>query len=396
MSAPLASKFFESARNRRTIAIKEFDAETGHFYGLLSPYNKVDHAKEMVLPGAYTKTIEKTGGSVVMLWQHKRDQPIGKLYLEDKADGLYVRGEIATDIPDGQKAYRLIKKGIVKGLSIGFFSDPATEEVSDGIRKLKEIELFEGSIVTFPCAPEALIMGVKAFGLEIEAALRTKAMEGDFDEEYAERRTAQAGYTILSTLMDLLQNAWWYAGMDPESFYVQQSGVSAEAIREYCSTVFDQAKAEFMTALADYTGLLEDPEEQGEMKALVMEARAAWLRQEVKAAKTKKVDGENLPASAFLIVGDHSDTSTWKLPVKFSDEAKTKSHIRNAMARINQVQGVAEEDLAAAKAKLKTLAKRYGIGGKEDEEVLEDKTSLIEASTVDGWLGEIRSIKEMI
>ncbi len=80
-----------------------------------------------------------------------------------------------------------------------------------------------------------------------------------------------------------------------------------------------------------------------------------------KTGKTKRVAGEDLPASAFLIVGDKEDTSTWKLPVKFSSEEKTKSHIRNALARFNQMKGVSPEQKAKAKSKLLSLASSHGI-----------------------------------
>lgn len=83
--------------------------------------------------------------------------------------------------------------------------------------------------------------------------------------------------------------------------------------------------------------------------------------------KTKRVDGEDLTADCFLIVGDKDKTATWKLPVKFSDEAKTKNHIRNALARIDQVSGVSADDLKAAKEKLAALAKKYDIGQQENK-----------------------------
>lgn len=79
-------------------------------------------------------------------------------------------------------------------------------------------------------------------------------------------------------------------------------------------------------------------------------------------AKTAKVDGVDLPASSFLIVPDPDKPSTWKLPVIFpGDDEKTKSHIRNALARFNQIEGVSEEEKKAAHAKLVALAKKHGI-----------------------------------
>jgi 2'-5' RNA ligase len=82
--------------------------------------------------------------------------------------------------------------------------------------------------------------------------------------------------------------------------------------------------------------------------------------------KTKRVAGEDLPASAFLIVLDPDDTSTWNLPVKFSTEAKCKSHIRNALARFDELKDVPQDVKDAAWKKLVALAKKHGIEVDED------------------------------
>lgn len=83
--------------------------------------------------------------------------------------------------------------------------------------------------------------------------------------------------------------------------------------------------------------------------------------------KSKRVDGEDLPSSSFLIVGDPEKTDTWHLPWKFSTEEKTKSHLRDALARFDQVEGVDEETKKKAKAKLLRLCKKYGIDVSEEK-----------------------------
>lgn len=85
-------------------------------------------------------------------------------------------------------------------------------------------------------------------------------------------------------------------------------------------------------------------------------------------AKTKRVDGEDLTADAFLIVGDKNDTSTWKLPVKFSTEAKTASHLRNALARFGQLKGVSQEEKDVAWKKLVSLCKKHDIEVSDEEQ----------------------------
>jgi len=63
------------------------------------------------------------------------------------------------ELPEAKKAYLLIKARIVRGLSIGF--DTVKEVLDGGIRRLKELRLYEGSIVTFPMNEAAQITIVK-------------------------------------------------------------------------------------------------------------------------------------------------------------------------------------------------------------------------------------------
>ncbi len=83
-------------------------------------------------------------------------------------------------------------------------------------------------------------------------------------------------------------------------------------------------------------------------------------------SKTKKVDGEDLTWSDFIVASDHEDTSTWHLPWHFSNLEKTKAHLRDALARFNQVEGLSEDEKHAAWTKLVDLCKKYGIHVSED------------------------------
>jgi hypothetical protein len=83
--------------------------------------------------------------------------------------------------------------------------------------------------------------------------------------------------------------------------------------------------------------------------------------------KTKRVDDEDLTADCFLIVGDPNKTDTWHLPWKFSTDEKTKSHLRDALARFDQVEGVDKDKLDKAWSKLADLCKQYGIDTSESK-----------------------------
>jgi HK97 family phage prohead protease len=83
--------------------------------------------------------------------------------------------------------------------------------------------------------------------------------------------------------------------------------------------------------------------------------------------KQKTVGGELLTSGDFLLVGDPSDPTTWALPWKFDSAAATKSHLTDALARFDQVEGFSAEDKAAAFTKLVHLCLAHGIDVSDEE-----------------------------
>jgi hypothetical protein len=135
-------------------------ASDGTFEGLLSPYGNVDDGGDEVVAGAYEKNLREKGAQRPLLWQHMTDCPIGTLMLDDRTDGLYCKGSLLMSIPEAKRAYELLKAGIVTGLSIGYRA--TRDEIQGGVRLLKEIVLYEGSIVTFSMNELAQISSVKS------------------------------------------------------------------------------------------------------------------------------------------------------------------------------------------------------------------------------------------
>lgn len=139
--------------------IKEID-DGGKFTGLASTYGNRDAGGDVVQKGAFDKTIAERGDEVVILWQHDAKMPIGLGKLEDSDKGLLIHGVLDLELSDAKDAYRRLKSKLVKGLSIGFRT--MKEDVKDGVRFLKEIKLYEVSLVTFPMNESAIVTAVKA------------------------------------------------------------------------------------------------------------------------------------------------------------------------------------------------------------------------------------------
>lgn len=143
------------------VEIKEIK-EDGTFSGYGSVFGVQDSYNDIVEKGAFKKTLnERT--NVKLLWQHDSREPIGvftKMYEDDH--GLVVEGKIAMDVQRGKEAYTLIKMGAVDGLSIGYSTITAKYDKKTNIRFLKELKLYEVSVVTFPANEAATVTSVKS------------------------------------------------------------------------------------------------------------------------------------------------------------------------------------------------------------------------------------------
>ena len=137
----------------------------GMFEGYGSVFNNTDLGNDVILPGAFTKSLNKTGPKgVKLLYQHKTDMPIGVFEsIEEDKRGLKVRGKLALKTQLGREAYELMKMGALDGLSIGFRVSPKghSYDAKGKRRMIKEVELMEISLVTFPMNPRAKIRSVK-------------------------------------------------------------------------------------------------------------------------------------------------------------------------------------------------------------------------------------------
>ena len=162
---------------KKHYAIEEFKAEeengTRTIEGFASTYGNIDSHNDIVMPGAFTKSIKSR--KPVMLWQHKNDMPIGVWdEFEDGKDGLRLKGRI-FDTALGNDAYKLAKGGALNGLSIGFSTKRFSIDAKKNVRQLEEVELYEVSLVTFPANEKAAITRVKnkpATERELEEYLR--------------------------------------------------------------------------------------------------------------------------------------------------------------------------------------------------------------------------------
>ena len=160
----------------------QVNMEERTFKGYASTFGNVDEVGDIIEAGAFAKSIQERGPEgtkqIKILWQH--DMPLGMptVMLED-SKGLYVEGKISKTRL-GDEALELMRDGVVDRMSIGF-SIPQGKAYYDeamGVRKIKEVKLFEFSPVTFPANELAVVTGVK--NLEL---IRQLANGGELSQE---------------------------------------------------------------------------------------------------------------------------------------------------------------------------------------------------------------------
>lgn len=139
--------------------------EQGTFEGYGAIFGNVDFGGDIILPGAFAKSIQQikeSGRLLPALWQHDSDEPIG-IYPEisEDATGLKFKGKLVMEVTQAREAHALMKAGALTGMSIGYGVKEYEYDVDTGVRTLREVELFEISPVTFPMNDAARISGVK-------------------------------------------------------------------------------------------------------------------------------------------------------------------------------------------------------------------------------------------
>ena len=149
----------------------DFEVKTTNdmeFEGYGSIFGNVDSYRDIVVKGAFNRTIKNNKNRIKILWQHDSYEPIGRpveIYEDEK--GLYLKAKLCnTDI--GKKAYELMKEKVLDEMSIGYQTLVHEYDKEKDIRYLKEVKLFEVSVVTWAANEKAKINDVKFEDLLME------------------------------------------------------------------------------------------------------------------------------------------------------------------------------------------------------------------------------------
>lgn len=156
---------------QKTLAFAEaeikFDSsgKVGVFEGYASVFDVIDSDGDIILPGAFKKSLSTQSRQVGMFFNHQTyGLPVGKWQsLEEDSKGLIVRGELTPGLSVSNDLRAAMEHKTVEGMSVGFtvmkddFDMIATGRAFKNVAALREI-----SICTFPANEHATIESMKS------------------------------------------------------------------------------------------------------------------------------------------------------------------------------------------------------------------------------------------
>jgi uncharacterized protein len=155
-----------TSRAYSLLEIKAVDDELRTITGIASTPTP-DRMADVVLPEGAVFTLP-----IPLLWQHRSDAPIGNVIkAKVTKKGIEIVAEIAKGVSDEiDRAWALIKSGLVRGLSIGF-RGLDTEQIPNSWGVIyQKWEWLELSAVTIPANADATITSIKQFDIGAPAA----------------------------------------------------------------------------------------------------------------------------------------------------------------------------------------------------------------------------------
>lgn len=166
------------------IEIKETNAEGG-FEGYASTMD-LDRGGDVMDMGAFDRSLARHKAQNTkpkMLWNHNPNNVVG-VWDEFRQDekGLYVKGRCVKTTTLGKDCHELLRAGAIDSMSIGYLTREAEYEEGGEVRRLKEVDLWEVSLVTFPMNEEARVTAVKRIESvrDVERLLREGGVPNEF------------------------------------------------------------------------------------------------------------------------------------------------------------------------------------------------------------------------
>lgn len=147
---------------KSTGSVKDVDAGSRKVTGYLSSFGNIDSDNDIIVKGAFSKSIAERKDKIFFLQQHDWSKPLGKFsLLQEDEKGLYFEADI-VETSFGLDQIKLYESGLVAEHSIGFQTIQWDYDANSNIRTIKEVKLYEGSAVTLGANSSTPFTGFKS------------------------------------------------------------------------------------------------------------------------------------------------------------------------------------------------------------------------------------------
>lgn len=159
------------------LQIKDVDAKQGIVSGYFSSFGNVDSDGDVIVPGAFKKTISETGplgkNRILHLRNHDPKERLGKLLtLEEDTIGLRYDSKVGKHAL-GVDFIKMVESDLITEHSIGF--QIINDQKSDNYNEIIEVKLWEGSSLTAWGANENTpLTGMKMKGFKNVESLKSE------------------------------------------------------------------------------------------------------------------------------------------------------------------------------------------------------------------------------
>lgn len=206
------------------IETKEIEEKSGKkfftFKGYGSTFGNMDLVRDIMVRGAFLRSLSIR--MPILLWQHDMREPIGvfdKCYEDEKGLCVEAKMPIADDLVRGRVMPQM-DIGSVKSMSIGYTTKVYEYDKEQNVYYLKDVDLWEISLVTIPANPQALVTDMKS----LKEASNIRELESYLKNSGHSRKECAI---IISKLKDFVRD-----GQDLESDDLRDAG-----LKELCEGI---------------------------------------------------------------------------------------------------------------------------------------------------------------